>query len=67
MPKPVLEAAPSKKSYESFRDAVLKYKGMTVETLQNNIDYFLKRVVRMRRPQGLCLTAIPMILLIRLS
>lgn len=42
-----------------FREAVLKYKGMTVETLRANIDYFLKRVVPNAKAAGVMLCSHP--------
>jgi mannonate dehydratase len=42
-----------------FREAVLKYKGMTVETLRANIDYFLKHVVPNAKAAGVMMCSHP--------
>lgn len=47
------------KKLEIFREAVLKYKGMTVEQLRENIDYFLTHVVPVAKEAGVMLCSHP--------
>ncbi|MDP9128651.1 MAG: mannonate dehydratase [Pseudomonadota bacterium] len=50
---------PLEKKLDIFREAVLKYEGMTVADLRENIDYFLKAVVPNAKAAGVMLCSHP--------
>ncbi len=53
------EGAGLEKKLEVFRDAVLKYKGMTVQQLRENIAYFLDAVVPHAKAAGVRMNSHP--------